>query len=90
MEWVGHPGEDTWEPERSLINQNCEASIKAFWKNSDLDPTAEFIADPDDVWRCWTCGMGYPSHVTLAAHVTREHSEQSWRGSTADRDTRIQ
>ena len=90
VEWKGHPGEDSWEPERSLLLQNCEASIKSFWEQSDMDPTADFIADPDDVWRCWTCGKGYTSHATLATHVTREHTEQTWRGSSADKDTRMQ
>ena len=91
VEWRGHPGKDTWEPERSLKKQNCDASIKDFWNHSNLDPAADFIADPDDVWRCWTCGEGYSSHATLAAHVTRQHTENAWRrGSTADKDTRTQ
>ena len=73
VEWEGHPGKDTWEPERSLLQQNCGASIEDFWHHSDLDHNADFIADPDDVWRCWTCGAGYASHSTLAAHITRQH-----------------
>ena len=49
VEWTGHPGKDSWEPERSLTRQGCEASIKAFWDSSDSCPSADFIADPDDV-----------------------------------------
>ena len=54
VEWKGHPGEDSWEPERSLARQGCEEPIQNFWKNSSICPNTEFVADPDDVWRCWT------------------------------------
>ena len=59
VQWEGHPGEDSWEPERSLIRQGCSESIRSFWDNSAHNPSEEFIADPDHVWRCWTCGKGY-------------------------------
>ena len=88
VEWVGHPGKDSWEPERSLTRQGCEASIKSFWDNSDNSPCEEFIADPDDVWRCWTCGRGFRSAPGLKSHITRSHSERKYHGSTADKDTR--
>ena len=88
VEWQGHPGKDSWEPERSLIRQGCELSIKVFWDSCDLNPSTDFIADPDDVWRCWTCGKGYKSCRTLKAHITRTHPARSYRGSTADKDTR--
>ena len=90
VEWVGHQGQDSWEPERSLLQQNCQNSIEDFWEGSNLDRKAEFITDPDDVWRCWSCGRGYSSHATLAAHVKKMHTEQAWRGSSADKDTRHQ
>ena len=88
MAWVGHPGEDSWEPERSLTAQGCENLIKDFWHRSNLNPTTDFIPDPDNIWRCWDCGRGYQSASTLKAHITRTHTKRVWRGSTADKDTR--
>ena len=88
VEWVGHSGKDNWDSERSLIRQGCEASIKTFWDNSNSNPSEEFIADPDDVWRCWTCGRGFRSAPGLKCHVTRTHPARHYFGSTADKDTR--
>ena len=88
VEWVGHPGKDSWEPERSLTRQGCEQSIKAFWDSVTLSPSAEFIADPDDAWRCWTCGKGFKTSSSLKAHITRTHTTRCYHGSTADKDTR--
>ena len=53
VEWVDHPGKDSWEPERSLVRQGCEPSIKDFWRCSTISPATDFIADPDDIWWCW-------------------------------------
>ena len=88
VEWLGYPGQDSWEPERSLVRQGCEESIKAFWDCFDRNPSEDFIADPDGVWRCWTCGKGYRSASALKAHITRTHPERQYHGSTADKDTR--
>ena len=88
--WTGHPGKDSWEPERSLVEQGCQDCIKEFWNNNGMNPATDFIADPDDVWRCWCCGRGYKTAGALKGHITRTHSERKWRGSTADKDTRIQ
>ena len=88
VEWIGYPGEDSWEPERSLTQQGCQESIQDFWSKSKLNPSAEFVADPDDKWRCWTCGKSYKLARTLKAHITRTHTQRQWHGSTADRDTR--
>ena len=91
VEWRRHKGKDSWEPERSLTRQGCEETIKEFWDNSSLNPNTDFIADPDDVWRCWTCGRGFKSHRDLSSHITRTHpKKQPHRGSTADNDTRLQ
>ena len=48
----------------------------------------DFIPDPDDVWRCYTCGKGYKSERGLATHITKTHPCRQWTGSTADKDTR--
>ena len=88
VEWSGHEGKDSWEAERSLVRQGCEQTIKNFWDNNNLNPSAEFIADPDDVWRCWTCGRGYKTERALSAHITRSHTRRKFHGSTADKDTR--
>ena len=88
VEWVDHPGEDSWEPERSLTRQGCEASIKTFWDGSNHSPCDEFIPDPNDIWRCWTCGRGYRSARGLKSHITRSHPARCYHGSTADKDTR--
>ena len=89
--WEGHPGKDTWEPENSLTSQGCEGAIKDFWLHSKHEPSEDFIADPNDVWRCWCCGKGYSTERILDAHITRQHSTQhrKWRGTSADRDARI-
>jgi len=84
--WVDHPGKDSWESERSLVKQGCEPAIKAFWDNSGLNPSTDFYADPDDIWRCWTCGRGYKLARTLSAHITRTHPRRNYHGSTADKD----
>ena len=70
------------------MRQGCEQSIKIFWDNSNKNPSEDFIADPDDIWRCWTCGLGYKTAPALKAHITREHSVRQYHGSTADKDTR--
>ena len=88
VEWLGHEGKDSWEPERSLMRQGCEESIKTFWESCDLNPSEEFIADPDDIWRCWTCGKGYKTSGSLKAHITHSHSDRCYHGSTADKETR--
>ena len=88
VEWQDHPGKDSWEPERSLQRQGCGAAIIQYWEESRLNPSTDFFADPDGVWRCWTCGRGYKSDRTLAAHITRNHRQRTYCGSTADRDTR--
>ena len=88
VEWADHPGEDKWEPERSLIKQGCESAIKEFWRQSKYNPSDEFIADPDDVWRCYKCGSGHDSEQGLKIHIARTHSKRQWRGSTADKVTR--
>ena len=36
VEWLGHPDKDNWEPERSLVRQGCEESIKVFWDISSV------------------------------------------------------
>ena len=36
VEWSDHPGKDTWEPERSLVDQGCSESIKDFWDKTHL------------------------------------------------------
>ena len=91
VEWCGHKGKDSWEPERSLVRQGCEEAIKTFWDSCNLNPSADFIPDPDNVWRCWTCGRGFRSHRGLSNHVTRTHTDPAkrYRGSTADKDTRL-
>ena len=88
VEWLGYEGEDSWEPERSLIRQGCEQSIKEFWNSTNMNPSEKFIADPDDIWRCWTCAKGYRTSSALKAHITRSHSRRQYYGSTADKDTR--
>lgn len=88
VEWTDHPGKDSWEPERSLIRQGCEASIKIFWDNSEHNPSTDFIADPDDTWRCYTCGKGFRSEKGLKCHITRTHTARVFHGTTADKDTR--
>ena len=47
------------------------------------------FVDPDDVWRCWSCGKGYKTAPALKVHITRTHTKRSWRGSTAEKDTKI-
>ena len=89
MEWADYPGEDKWEPERSLVKQGCEGAIKQFWKTSKHNPSDDFIADPDDVWRCYKCGKGYTSEKGLKIHITRTHPRRNLRGSAADRVTRV-
>ena len=49
VEWKGYPGEDSWEPERSLSAQGCDGLIQEFWENTSLSPITEFIPDPDDI-----------------------------------------
>ena len=61
VSWSQHPGEDSWEPENSLVDQGCQEAIKDFWLSSEHSPNKEFIADPDGIWRYWTCGRGYKS-----------------------------
>lgn len=49
-EWKGHPGEDTWESERSLTKKGCEqsiATIQHFWENNKICSSTVFVADPD-------------------------------------------
>ena len=70
------------------MSQGCQDSIKEFWSQSSLNPSEDFIADPDDVWRCWSCGKGYKTVSALKAHITRTHKQRQWHGSTADKDTR--
>ena len=36
--WKGHEGKDSWEPERSLVQQGCEESIRTFWLRSKHSP----------------------------------------------------
>ena len=88
VQWDGHPGEDSWMPERSLVKQGCKESIKDFWRNNNVCPSTDFIADPDDMWRCWCCGKAYKQESTLKAHITRTHPPRNWHGTTADRDAR--
>lgn len=57
---------------------------------SNHNPCDAFIPDPDNVWRCWTCGRGYKSASTLKAHITRTHTKRKWRGCTADKEVRNQ
>ena len=90
VEWKGHPDEDSWEPERSLANQGCEQSIQDYWKGSNIYPIAEFVADPDDVWRCWTCGKGYAFAASLKAHITHNHPTQKGHSLTAVKDAHNQ
>ena len=90
VKWLGYDDEeDTWEPERSLSKQGCQDSIAEFWRDSGLNPGADFIPDPAGVWRCYTCGKGYKQERTLKAHITRTHKKRQWHGSTADKDTRV-
>ena len=88
--WVNHPGKDSWEPERSLCRQACRAAIRHFWEKSSLNPSMGFIADPDDVWRCYSCGKGYDTERGLSTHIRRTHPQRQWTGSTADKSTRQQ
>ena len=88
VQWRGYPGQDSWEPERSLRDQGCGSSIRDFWKQSNLNPSADFYADPDDIWRCYQCGKGYAGERYLKAHITRTHPPRQWHGSTVDRETR--
>ena len=88
VQWSQHPGKDTWEPERSLRRQGLGEAIRNFWVKSNLDPSTEFIADPDDVWRCYCCGKGFKLVRTLKAHITRTHPKRKWLGSAADKHTR--
>ena len=87
-QWDGYDGQDTWEPERSLVKQGCVEVIKEFWHKSKICPSIDFLPDPDDVWRCWCCGKGYKNERTLDAHITRFHPPRQWYGSTADKDAR--
>ena len=68
--------------ERSLKQQGCQEAIASYWKKSGEDPNADFIPDPDDVWRCYTCGKGYKTAPTLKAHITRTHTKHCWPGSS--------
>ena len=88
VEWEDYPGQDTWEPERSLVRQGCECAIKDFWKNSNLNPSEAFIADPDDVWRYYCCGKGFTADNGLKRHVTCTHPKRNWHGSMTDKITR--
>ena len=90
VEWKGHPKKDSWEPERSLAKQGCEESIQEFWKNSKVCPSVEFVADPEDVWRCWKCGKGYSFETSLKSHITRNHPAQKEHSQTAEKDARNQ
>ena len=38
VEWVNHPGKDKWEPERSLVRQGCEDSIKRVLEKQQPEP----------------------------------------------------
>ena len=49
VQWEGYEGNDTWETERSLKRQGCDDSIREFWRCITLNPSADFIADPDGV-----------------------------------------
>ena len=86
--WKDHPGKDSWDPERSLQRQGCSAAIRHFWQKNTMNPSMGFIADPDDVWRCYCCGKGYTTERGLAVHITRTHPSRQWLGSAADKDTR--
>ena len=89
VSWEGFASnEDSWEPERSLVRQGCQRVIKKFWTESGINPSIDFVPDPDNVWRCWDCGRGYKTASALKAHITRTHSKRQWRGTTADKDTR--
>ena len=66
----------------------CLSVIKEFWKRSGRNPSVGFVADPENVWRCYTCGKGYKTESALKAHITRSHAKRQWHGSTADKDTR--
>ena len=93
VSWSGYSASaDSWEPERSLpvVRQGCQTCIKEFWNSSGTNPSTDFIPDPDDVWRCWSCGRGYKTAGALKAHITRTHPARKVRGSTADKDTRNQ
>ena len=46
VEWTGHPGEDSWMPWRSLVQQGCEESIKDFWLKSKKKPQRGFHRRP--------------------------------------------
>ena len=70
-----------------MERQGCGPAIKQFWSDNHLNPSTDFIPDPDDVWRCWTCGRGYKTECTLAAHITRSHKRRIFHDSTADKDT---
>ena len=89
VSWTGYAASaDSWEPERSLVRQGCQNCIKEYWNNCDVNPSTDFIPDPDDVWRCWNCGHGYKTAGALKTHITRTHPARKVRGSTADKDTR--
>ena len=88
--WFRVCWKDSWEPERSLRRQGCNAAIRHFWQKSSRNPSSGFLADPDDVWRCYCCGKGYNSERGLATYIRRTHTQRQWTGSSADRDTRQQ
>ena len=71
-----------------LRRQGLGAAIRSFWNKSKQDPSAEFIADPDDIWRRYCCGKGFKLARTFKDHITRTHPKRKWLGSAADKDTR--
>ena len=76
VSWKGYSkNADSWEPERSLVRQGCTNCIKEYWHKSGINPSTDFIPDPDDIWRCWSCGRGYKTAGALKAHITRTHPE---------------
>mgnify|MGYP003327420054 FL=1 len=80
VRWVGHPGEDSWEKEHSLLMDGCASAIKSFWNKSGINPALDYYPDPDGDagTRCWMCGwkssarnkkLGLHTHIRRKKHA---------------------
>ena len=89
VQWEGYPGQDSWVPEDSLIQDGCAEAIKEFWIKSGKNPAQNYYADPDgDVgMRYWMCG--WKSDKTdkvkgLRMHIRMKDHKWTKKAGTAD------
>ena len=78
--WKDHPDKCSWESDRSLCHlhkQGYGATIHHFWNKSSLNPATDFIADPDDIWRCYCCGKGYKTEGGLYIQTHKKDASTS-------------